>query len=113
MRGRHHPLLRLAILLSRTVCGASAALPVELLELAVRWQQLDELRAAAGSRAGGVSCHNRRRHALSSLVVCTQAEMVAALLAQRSRRPGLLLAAATRSASLPSSSGDRRDTSHC
>ena len=62
------------------------------MELAARWPQLDELRAAAGSRAGGVSCHNRRRHALSSLVVCARAEMVAALLAQRGRRPGLLLA---------------------
>ena len=60
--------------------------------MAARWPQLDELRAAAGSRLGGVSCHNRRRHAVSSLVVCARAEMVAALLAQRNRRPGIALA---------------------
>ena len=59
----------------------------DLLALAARWPQLDELRAAAGARHG-TSCHNRRRHAISSLVVCARAEMVAALLAQRARRPG-------------------------
>ena len=47
--------------------------------------------AAAGSRRGDVSCHNRRRHAVSSLVVCARAEMVAAFLAQRSRLPEIAL----------------------
>ena len=42
-------------------------------------------------RRGDVSCQNRRRHAVSSLVVCARAEMVAAFLAQRSRRPGIAL----------------------
>jgi hypothetical protein len=54
-----------------SVSGAAgrAGSVAELLSLAALWPQLDELRAAARSRSGGVSCHNRRRHAVSSLVV--------------------------------------------
>ncbi len=63
----------------------------ELLGLTARWQQLDDLLAAAGSMRGDASCHNRRCHAVSSLVVCARMEMVAAFLAQRSRRPGIAL----------------------
>jgi hypothetical protein len=47
------------------------------------WPQLQELRLAAVANA--TSCHDRRRHAASSLAACSRAEMTAALLAQRSR----------------------------
>ncbi len=53
------------------------------------WQQLQELRLAAVANA--TSCHNRRRHAASSLAACSRAEMTAALLAQRKRGPHLPL----------------------
>ena len=62
---------------------------VALLELATRWPQLQELRAAAGSNL--TSCHNRLRHAATSLVACARAEMSAALLAQRARGPSTSL----------------------
>ncbi len=68
-----------------SAAGSSARL-AELLNMAAGWPQLFELRAAAGSRES--SCHNRCRHAITSLAVCARAEMAAALLAQRARRPG-------------------------
>ena len=55
------------------------------------WPQLQELRQAAKSNA--TSCHNRRRHAASSLAACSRAEMTAALLAQRQRGSHLPLRA--------------------
>jgi hypothetical protein len=55
------------------------------------WPQLQELRLAAKSNV--TSCHNRRRHAASSLAACSRAEMTAALLAQRQRGPHLPLRA--------------------
>ncbi len=51
------------------------------------WPQLQELQAEAASIS--TSCHDRRRHAASSLAACTRAEMTAALIAQRTRRPGV------------------------
>jgi hypothetical protein len=47
------------------------------------WPQLQELRSAAISKL--ISCHDRRRHAATSLAACSRAEMTAALLAQRTR----------------------------
>jgi uncharacterized protein YyaL (SSP411 family) len=41
------------------------------------WPQLQELRLAAVANA--TSCHDRRRHAASSLAACSRAEMTAAL----------------------------------
>jgi hypothetical protein len=55
------------------------------------WPQLQELRLAAVANV--TSCHNRRRHAASSLAACSRAEMTAALLAQRKRGPHLPLRA--------------------
>jgi hypothetical protein len=51
------------------------------------WPQLQELRAAADSNP--TSCHDRRRHAATSLAACSRAEMTAALIAQRGRGPGV------------------------
>jgi hypothetical protein len=58
-------------------------------ELLVGWQQLQELRSAADSNA--TSCHDRRRHAATSLAACARAEMTATLIAQRGRGPGVNL----------------------
>ena len=55
------------------------------------WPQLQELRSAAESNP--TSCHDRRRHAASSLAACSRAEMTAALLAQRQRGAHLPLRA--------------------
>ncbi len=54
-----------------------------LLALVPDWTQLDELRLACRSSEPNY----RRHHALSSLLACSREEMVAALLAQRSRTP--------------------------
>jgi hypothetical protein len=51
------------------------------------WPQLQELRSAAESNP--TSCHDRRRHAATSLAACSRAEMTAALIAQRGRGPGV------------------------
>ena len=51
------------------------------------WPQLQELRSAADSNPA--SCHDRRRHAATSLAACSRAEMTAALIAQRGRGPGV------------------------
>ncbi len=51
------------------------------------WPQLQELHAAADSKT--ISCHDRRRHAATSLAACARAEMTAALIAQRARGPGV------------------------
>ncbi len=62
-----------------------------LRDLVDSWPQLQELRLAAVANA--TSCHDRRRHAASSLAACSRAEMTAALLAQRSRAQPLPLRA--------------------
>ncbi len=64
---------------------------VELSELVETWLQLHDLRMSSISNP--TSCHDRRRHAATSLAACSRAEMTAALLAQRSRLQGLLLRA--------------------
>ncbi len=55
------------------------------------WPQLLDLRLAAVSNT--TNCHDRRRHAASSLAACSRTEMTAALLAQRSRTQPLPLRA--------------------
>ena len=47
------------------------------------WAQLDELRLACRTSEPNY----RRHHALSALLACSRAEMVAALLAQRAQTP--------------------------
>ena len=69
----------------------SSARLVELSELVAVWPQLQELKAAAGSKPSG--CHNRRLHAATSLAACARAEMTAGLVAQRTRGPGTELRA--------------------
>ena len=69
----------------------SAAWLSDLRELVASWPQLDEVRAAAASNP--TSCHDRRRHAATSLAACSRAEMTAALLVQRGRGPGVQLRA--------------------
>ena len=54
-----------------------------LLALVAAWPQLDELLLACRSSEPSY----RRRHAISALLSCSRAEMVAALLAQRARKP--------------------------
>ena len=57
-----------------------AATPASLLlALVTDWAQLDELRLACRTSEPNY----RRHHALSALLACSRAEMVAALLAQR------------------------------
>ena len=63
----------------------SPARLAELKDLVDTWPQLQELRAAADTNP--TSCHDRRRHAASSLAACARAKMTAALLAQRGRGP--------------------------
>ena len=58
----------------------------ELCDLTDGWAQLGEMREAAASKP--TSCHDRRRHAATSLAAGARTEMTAALLAQRSRAPG-------------------------
>ena len=58
-------------------------------DLLAGWPQLQELRSAADSNP--TSCHDRRRHAATSLAACARAEMTAALIAQRGRGPGVNL----------------------
>jgi hypothetical protein len=55
------------------------------------WPQLQELRRAADSNL--TSCHDRRRHAATSLAACARAEMTAALIAQRGWGPGVQIRA--------------------
>ena len=63
---------------------APAAPPASLLlALVTDWAQLDELRLACRTSEPNY----RRHHALSALLACSRAEMVAALLAQRARTP--------------------------
>ena len=63
---------------------AQAAPPASLLlALVTDWAQLDELRLACRASEPNY----RRHHALSALLACSRAEMVAALLAQRARTP--------------------------
>ena len=73
--------------------GAPHSLPVAGLaamkNLLIGWPQLQELRSAADSNPS--SCHDRRRHAATSLAACSRAEMTAALIAQRGRGPGVTL----------------------
>jgi hypothetical protein len=71
--------------------AASPARLAELQALTVGWPQLLELRRAADSNP--TSCHDRRRHAATSLAACARAEMTAALIAQRGRGPGVQLSA--------------------
>ena len=54
-----------------------------LLALVAAWPQLGELRLACRSSEPSY----RRRHAISALLSCSSAEMVATLLAQRARKP--------------------------
>ncbi len=58
-------------------------------DLLIGWPQLQELRSAADTNPS--SCHDRRRHAATSLAACSRAEMTAALIAQRGRGPGVNL----------------------
>ena len=63
---------------------APAAPPASLLlAMVTDWAQLDELRLACRTSEPNY----RRHHALSALLACFRAEMVAALLAQRARTP--------------------------
>ena len=70
--------------------GAPHSLPgaglAAMKNLLIGWPQLQELRSAADSNPS--SCHDRRRHAATSLAACSRAEMTAALIAQRGRGPG-------------------------
>ncbi len=67
--------------------ASSSVRLAELVGLMADWPQLLELRRAAGTNP--TSCHDRRRHAATSLAACARAEMTAAVIAQRRRGPEL------------------------